>query len=107
MTTQSISTEEGSSQSLELQRLANQLSDYGAAYIESRGRANLLRKERDAERSANEKLRKEVDKLSNRLLCERMRVSSLEKDGKKLNKSAEDLINKGIINIVSQSKTGS
>lgn len=73
-----------------IKRLSKQLTEYEMTCIDSQGRAKQYRKERDVERSLNEKLRKEVDKLSNQLLCERMRVSCLEKELKSIGENKED-----------------
>ncbi|XP_031573927.1 uncharacterized protein LOC116307761 [Actinia tenebrosa] len=71
-------------------RLSRRLSEYEAASIDIEGRANQLRKERDAERALNQKLHKEVEKLSNQLLHERTTNALLAKKVKMLENKDDD-----------------
>lgn len=64
-------------------RLSRRLTEYEAASIDIEGRANQIRKERDVERALNQKLRKEIEKLTCQLLRERMRIAALENEVKK------------------------
>lgn len=61
-------------------RLYRKLSTVAVIMADREGRENQIRKERDAERTQNERLKKEVKKLKNQLLCER--TNSAQKDKK-------------------------
>ena len=63
-----------------LKRLSRKLSTVAVIMADREGRENQTRKERDAERAQNERLKKEVKKLKNALLCER--TNSAQKDKK-------------------------
>lgn len=78
-------------------RLSRRLSEYEAASIDTAGRANQLRKERDAERTINQKLRKEIEKLSNQLLRERTTSAQLVKEVKILENKKDDEVKKGMV----------
>lgn len=63
-----------------LKRLSTKLSSVAVIMADREGRENQTRKERDVERAQNERLKKEVKKLKNQLLCER--TNSAQKDKK-------------------------
>lgn len=63
-----------------LKRLSRKLSSVAVIMADREGRENQTRKERDVERAQNERLKKEVKKLKNELLCER--TNSAQKDKK-------------------------
>ena len=65
-----------------INRLLVKLSKVETAMVASEGRANQIRKERDAEKATNEKLRKQLAKLTNDLLRKRMESDEYEREVK-------------------------
>ena len=63
-----------------IERLTRKLSEVEAIVTASEGKANHMRKERDAAKTENEKLRKEVARLKNELLKVRMNSALKEKE---------------------------
>jgi len=63
-----------------IERLTSKLSEVEAVVKASEGKANHLRKERDAAKTENEKLRKEVARLQNELLKVRMNSALKDKE---------------------------
>lgn len=59
-----------------MKRLSRKLSEVEIVMTTQEGKANQMRKERDAERAENEQLKKEIIKLNNQLLKERMMISA-------------------------------
>lgn len=59
---------DGDTAELCIERLSRKLSEVEVVMATSEGKANQMRKERDAEKKANENLRKEVTRLNNELL---------------------------------------
>lgn len=70
----------GDSAELCIERLTRKLSEVEAVVTASEGKANHMRKERDAAKTENEKLRKEVARLKNELLKVRMNSALKEKE---------------------------
>ena len=70
----------GDSAELCIERLTRKLSEVEAVVMDSEGKANYMRKERDAAKTENEKLRKEVARLKNELLKLRMNSALKEKE---------------------------
>ena len=73
-----METNGGDSAELCIERLSRKLSEVEAVVTASEGKANYMRKERDAAKTENEKLRKEVARLKNELLKVQMN-SALQK----------------------------
>ena len=70
----------GHSAELCIERLTRKLSEVEAVVTASEGKANHMKKERDAAKTENEKLRKEVAKLKNELLKVRMNSALKKKE---------------------------
>lgn len=62
-----------------IRRLSRKLSEVEIVMATQEGKANQMKKERDAERSENEQLKKEVRRLNNELLKERTISAALIK----------------------------
>ncbi|XP_068704959.1 uncharacterized protein [Montipora foliosa] len=62
-----------------LKRLVGKLSEVEIIMADREGKTNQMRKERDAERTCNEQLKKEIMKLKNELLQERTNSAQKEK----------------------------
>ena len=58
----------GDTAELCIERLSRKLSEVENVMAANEGRANQMRKERDASKAANERLQKEIIKLNNKLL---------------------------------------
>ena len=63
-----------------IERLTRKLSEVEAIVTASEGKANHMRKERDAAKTENEKLQKEVARLKNELLKVQMNSALKEKE---------------------------
>lgn len=62
-----------------IRRLSRKLSEVEIVMATQEGKANQMKKERDAERSENEQLKKEVRRLNNELLKEKTISAALIK----------------------------
>lgn len=63
-----------------IKRLSRKLTEVEIVMTTQEGKTNQMRKERDAERAENERLRKEITKLNNELLRERTNSAQKEKE---------------------------
>lgn len=70
----------GDTAELCIERLSRKLSEVETVVATREGKANHMRKERDAAKTENEKLRKEVARLKNELLKVRMDTALKEKE---------------------------
>ena len=77
---QTIDTTEGDTAELCIERLTSKLSEVEIVMATNEGKVNQMRKERDAERAANERLQKEITKLNTERLRERMNFARRESE---------------------------
>lgn len=69
---------EGDTAELCIERLSRKLCEVEIVMATSEGKANQMRKERDAVRTTNERLRKEITRLNNELFKVRMNTALKE-----------------------------
>lgn len=68
---QGVEQNDGDTAELYIERLLTKLSEVEIVLAAHEGRANQMKKERDAANAANERLQKEITKLTNKLLRNR------------------------------------
>lgn len=77
-TEHSTEPNEGDAAELCIERLSRKLAEVEIVMATSEGKANQMRKERDAARTTNERLRKEITRLNNELFKVRMNTALKE-----------------------------